>query len=163
MNPPTALPSFTFTRGDGSTYRTSPEDGRPMVVFFGYTHCPDVCPTILADWHAVKRMLGRDGNRVRWVFVSVDPERDTPALADRYAHQFDSTFVGLSGDTATTADIMAAFGASALRDVAAVSAGGYLMSHSSQLFLVDDRGRLVALHAFGTGREELADDLKRLL
>ncbi len=163
MNPPTELPSFSFVRSDGSAYSTAPEDGRPMVVFFGYTHCPDVCPTTLADWQAVKRMLGRDGDRVRWVFVSVDPERDTPELADRYAHQFDSTFVGLSGDSATTAGIMRAFGASAVPDPGAASAVGYLVSHSSQLFLVDDRGRLVALHAFGTGREELATDLKRLL
>ncbi len=162
LDPPRELPVFDFKRADGTVFRTAPEDHRPMVVFFGYTHCPDVCPTTLADWKRVKRELGRDAARVRFVFVTVDPERDTPEIVDRYANEFDSTFIGLSGDSATTARIQAAFGVASIRDSEA-SAAGYLMSHSSQVFLVDGRGRLAIIFAFGTGWDALLADIKSQL
>jgi len=131
-------------------------------VFFGYTHCPDVCPTTLADWKRVKAQLGPTAARVRFVFVTVDPERDTPAVALRYARQFDSSFVGLSGDAPTTARVLELFGVAAARE-AGTPASGYLVSHSSQQFLLDERGALVALYPFGTRWEALAADLDRLL
>lgn len=162
VDPPRPMPTFEFRRGDGSVYRTAAEPKRPMLLFFGYTHCPDVCPTTMADWQRVKKALGDDAARVRFVFVSVDPERDTPELADRYAQQFDSSFVGLSGDSSTTARIQEAFGVASIREPES-SAGGYLVSHSSQVFLVDDAGRLVVLYAFGSGWDALLADLKQLL
>jgi protein SCO1/2 len=162
ITPPRPVPAFTFPQGTGRPFSTAPLPGRPLVLFFGYTHCPDVCPTTLADWVRVRRQLGASADRVRFVFVSVDPARDTPAVAAAYAARFSPTFTGVSGDSATTAGILAAFGATA---VPAPSAGasGYLVSHSSQLFLVDDQGRLVAMYPFGTGWEALATDLEKLL
>ena len=162
VTPPRDVPAFAFTRTDGSVYRTGAEGDRPMVLFFGYTHCPDVCPTTLMDWKRVKQELGKDAARVRFVFVTVDPERDTREVVDQYAKQFDPSFVGLSGDSATTAGIQEAFGVAAVRE-SSTSAAGYLMSHSSQVFLVDPRGRLVVLYAFGTGWDALLADLKQLL
>ena len=162
VKPPRELPTFAFTRADGSVFRTGAEADRPMVVFFGYTHCPDVCPTTLMDWKRVKQELGKNASRVRFVFVTVDPERDTRDVADKYAKQFDASFVGLSGDSATTARIQEAFGVASIRE-SSTSAAGYLMSHSSQVFLVDPRGRLVVLYAFGTGWDALLADLKQLL
>jgi protein SCO1/2 len=162
VDPPRAMPTFAFTRADGSAFTTAPEPGRPMVLFFGYTHCPDVCPTTLADWKRVRAKLGDDAKLVRFVFVTVDPDRDTPAVAERYARMYDPSFVGVSGDAPTTSRMMDAFGVAAAREPG-TNATGYLVSHSSQVFLVDSHGKLVALYPFGTGWDALAADLERLL
>jgi protein SCO1 len=162
IDPPRPMPAFSFTLADSSTYSLGPSEGQPLVVFFGYTHCPDVCPTTLADWKRVKAQLGSDAARVRFVFITVDADRDTPAVAERYARQYDSTFVGLSGDAPTTARLLEAFGVAAAREEG-TAASGYLVSHSSQVFLIDGDGRLVALYPFGTRWEALAADLGRLL
>jgi len=162
VDPPRDMPAFVFTRTDGSTFTTAPEPERPTVLFFGYTHCPDVCPTTLADWKRVRAKLGNDAKRVRFVFVTVDPDRDTPAVAERYARMYDAAFEGVSGDAITTSRMMDAFGVAAAREPG-TNATGYLVSHSSQVFLVDSHGKLVALYPFGTGWDALAADLRRLL
>jgi protein SCO1/2 len=162
VDPPREMPAFAFTRSDGSRFMTAPEPGRPMVLFFGYTHCPDVCPTTLADWKRVRATLGDDAKAVRFVFVTVDPDRDTPAVAERYARMYDAAFEGVSGDAITTSRMMDAFGVAAAREPG-TNATGYLVSHSSQVFLVDSHGKLVALYPFGTGWDALAADLERLL
>ena len=94
VDPPRDMPTFVFTKADGSRFTTAPEPGRPMVLFFGYTHCPDVCPTTLADWKRVRAKLGDEASAVRFVFVTVDPDRDTPAVAERYARMYDAAFEG---------------------------------------------------------------------
>lgn len=146
---------------NGSRFDTTADGVRPTVVFFGYTHCPDVCPTTLADWKRAKQELGASGDRVRYLFVTVDPARDTPVVADRYAKQFDTAFVGLSGDSATTTGIMNAFGVSAARE-SSTDSTRYLVSHSAQSFLLDAGGRLIAMYTFGMGWDVLAADLKAL-
>jgi len=172
IEPPRAVSAYEFTLADGARVTTAAERGRPMVLSFGYTHCPDVCPTTLADWKRAREELGRDADRVRFVFVTIDPERDTPALAERYAKQFDASFVGVSGDSATTRRILADFGAAAAREaprggatdsISFVNDSSYFMSHSAQGFLVDDKGRLVAIYPFGIGWKALLDDLVSLL
>ncbi len=162
VDPPRDMPTFVFTKADGSRFTTAPEPGRPMVLFFGYTHCPDVCPTTLADWKRVRAKLGDEASAVRFVFVTVDPDRDTPAVAERYARMYDAAFEGVSGDAITTSRIIEAFGVAAAREPG-TNATGYLVSHSSQVFLVDSHGKLVALYPFGTGWDALAADLERLL
>lgn len=162
VDPPRDMPSFVFTRANGSSFSTAPESGRPTVLFFGYTHCPDVCPTTLADWKRVRAKLGDNAKLVRFVFVTVDPDRDTPALAERYAMMYDPSFIGVSGDAITTSRMMDAYGVAAAPEPG-TNATGYLVSHSSQVFLVDSRGKLVALYPFGTGWDALAADLERLL
>jgi len=162
VDPPREMPTFAFTRADGSTFTTSAEPGRPMVLFFGYTHCPDVCPTTLADWKRVRATLGDKAKAVRFVFVTVDPDRDTPAVAERYARMYDASFEGVSGNAGTTSRMMDAFGVAAAREPG-TNATGYLVSHSSQVFLVDSHGKLVALYPFGSGWDALAADLERLL
>lgn len=165
VDPPRAVSAHEFTLPDGARFSTAAESGRPLLVFFGYTHCPDVCPTTLADWKRAKQQLGRDADRVRFVFVTVDPDRDTPALAERYAKQFDAAFVGVSGDSATTRRMLADYGVSAAREAspAGASDSNYFVSHSSQVFLVDGRGRILAIYPFGIGWKALADDLETVL
>ncbi|MEI6739802.1 MAG: SCO family protein [Gemmatimonadaceae bacterium] len=173
LDPPRSVAAFTFRGPTGAPISTAPGPGQVAVIFFGYTHCPDVCPTTLADWQRTKARLGAKSEKVRFLFVSIDPERDTPAIAARYAARFDPSFIGLSGDAATTSAMLAAFGASAARDAAPTSATasstapsattGYLVSHSAQLFLVNDRGQIIAMYPFGLGWDALAGDLEDLL
>jgi protein SCO1/2 len=162
IDPPPEIPGFTFVTATGDTVRTDAETGRPTLVFFGYTHCPDVCPLTLADWTSIKRALGPDAARVRWHFVTVDPTRDTPAVAEAYARQFDPDFRGLSGDSATLAAIQRAF-AVASYETPGATPDDYLVTHSAQVFLVDDRGRLRAMYPFDSGPEAMLADLRRLL
>jgi protein SCO1/2 len=162
LDPPRAVPAFRFVNASGDTVSTAAEPGRPSLIFFGYTHCPDVCPVTLADWSRVKQALGRDADRVRWFFVTVDPVRDTPAVAEAYARQFDAAFVGLSGDSATVADMQRAFSVSSYETPGA-TADDYLVTHAAQSFLLDDTGRLRAMYPLNSGTAALEADLRRLL
>jgi len=162
VEPARVLPTFQFTRADGSRIRVGERSDGPTVVFFGYTHCPDVCPTTLADWKRVKSKLGAAAARVRFVFVSIDPERDTPGMAARYAAKFDPSFIGVSGDAATTAAIQASFMVGAAHH-AMPDSSGYRVNHASHSFLVDEHGRLVAIYSYGSPWNALAADLERAL
>jgi protein SCO1/2 len=156
------IPAFTFLDSTGAPVRVAPATGLATLVFFGYTHCPDVCPTTLSDWVRVKKALGSDTSRTRFLFVTVDPERDSPAIVARYTAQFDSAFVGLSGDSATTAGIQRAFGVASSKEKSS-SAEGYLVGHSSQVFLVDDHGQLRVSYDYGAGWDAMSADIKMLL
>lgn len=166
VDPPQPIPAFTFVAANGDTVSTAPERGRPTLLFFGYTHCPDVCPVTLADWSRARAQLsaqlGDDAERVRWLFVSVDPARDTPDVAAAYAAQFDARFVGLSGDSATTAGIQRAFSVTSYETPGATDAD-YLVTHASHVFLLDDTGQLRLMYPFNVGPEALVSDLTRLL
>lgn len=162
IDPPRDMPRASVTLPDSSRYSLGAVPGSPLVLFFGYTHCPDVCPTTLADWKRVKERLGAKASAVRFVFVTVDPERDTPDVALRYARQYDADFVGLSPDASTMSALLTAYGVAAAKEDGS-AASGYLVSHSSQVFLVNGDGQLVALYPFGTRWEALAADISSLL
>ena len=162
VDPPRVIAPLAFTDSAGNEIPLIPSAGGAAFVFFGYTNCPDVCPTTMADWVRVKNALGVDAKRVRFVFITIDPERDTPAIAERYATQFDATFVGLSTAPARTDSIENLFGVASSKEASA-SAAGYLMGHSSQTFLMDDDGKLVVSYGFGAGWDVMAADAKELL
>ena len=169
VDPPIAIPVQEFTAADGAPVRLGEKSEGPTVVFFGYTHCPDVCPTTLSDWKRIRTKLGKDGARVRFVFVSVDPQRDTPEIAAKYAAGFHPSFIGVSGDSATTARVQAAFMVASSHHGSPSgshtmpSTAKYEVMHSGQSFLLDAAGRLVAIYSFGNGRDALAADLERVL
>lgn len=166
VDPPQPIPAFSFVAADGNTVSTAPERGRPTLLFFGYTHCPDVCPVTLADWSRARAQLtaqlGADADRVRWLFVSVDPARDTPEIAGAYATQFDTRFIGVSGDSASTANIQRAFSVTSYETPGATDAD-YLVTHASHVFLLDDTGQLRLMYPFNVGPDALVADLTRLL
>ena len=163
VSPPRVVPAFSFARPGAPPYSTAPVEGQLQLVFFGYTHCPDVCPTTLADWQRIAARLGpTKAARVRFLFVSVDPARDTPAIAARYAARFHPSFVGVAGNDSTTAAILTAFGASAARD-ASPDSTTYTVSHSAQVFLLNDRGAVIAMYPLGLGWDALLADLEALL
>ena len=137
--------------------------GKVTVVFFGYTQCPDVCPTTMAELAQVKKSLGADGERVQGVFVTVDPERDTPELLKAYMASFDPSFVALRGtpeQTAATAKEFKVFYAK----VPGKTEGSYTMDHTAGLVRLRPRtGKLRLFVRYGSGAEALAADLKTLL
>src|SRR5665213_30560 len=107
--PPEKAPSVVLQKASGGEFSLADQHGSVVLLFFGYTHCPDLCPTTLTDWKRVKSALGRDASRVRFVFISVDPARDDPATLQRYVSRFDPDFIGATSDTATLARIEHSF------------------------------------------------------
>jgi protein SCO1/2 len=135
-------PDFTLTDQDGRPYTLSAQRGHAVALFFGYAHCPDVCPTTLAALARAKRKLGAAGAGYDVVFVTVDPARDTPATLKRYVHLFDPTFVGLTGTPAQLDPVYAAYHVYHKIDDASRSANGYLVIHSSIVEFIGPDGRL---------------------
>ena len=162
MLPPEPAIELSVRTVTGDTFDLQDQDGRVVLLFFGYTNCPDICPTTLADWAKTRAELGRRADRVRFVFVSVDPERDTPEVADAYAKKFDSSFIGLSPDSASLERIRKGFRISSWREDMPVG-GPYAVAHSAQSFLVDRKGMVRLIYPFGFTSSELAEDLRRLM
>jgi len=163
MLPPETAMDLTLPTAGEESFSLQEQKGKVVLLFFGFTNCPDICPTTLSDWARARQSLGADADRVTWVFVSVDPERDTPEVASNYAKKFDPSFIGLSADAEAIARIQQGFRISAYREAALEDDGPYSVAHSSQTFLVDRGGRLRIIYPFGFTADELAEDLKRLL
>jgi protein SCO1 len=136
--------------------------GKVTVVFFGFTQCPDVCPTTLAELAEVKKRLGPDGERIQGVFVTVDPERDTPDLLKAYLNSFDASFVALRGDAQQTADAAKAFKVFYAK-VPGKTEGSYTIDHTAGAYLFDAQGRVRVFTRHGSGADMLLHDLQQLL
>ena len=147
---------------DGRPRQLSDFKGKVTVVFFGFTQCPDVCPTTLAELAQVKQMLGADGARVQGVFVTVDPERDTPELLKAYVGNFGADFVALHG---TPDEIKAAAKAFKVfyNKVPGKTDTSYTMDHTAGSYVFDSQGRVRLFTRYGSGAEALAADLRILL
>ena len=136
--------------------------GKAVVVFFGYTQCPDVCPTTLQELQQVKRLLGADGDRLQAVFVTVDPERDTTELLKAYMESFDPSFVALRPGPEQLQALLKDFKIYA-KKVEGKTATSYTMDHSAQSYIYDPQGRLRLYSRYGSGPQAMADDLRLLL
>ena len=136
--------------------------GKAVVLFFGFTHCPDVCPAALATVAEAMRQLGGDAARVQGLFITVDPERDTPELLARYATAFHPSFVGLSGDADATARVAKEFKVLYQKSPGGTP-GSYTIDHSAGMFVFDPQGRLRLYASHGRGADALAHDLRELL
>lgn len=147
---------------DGKLRTLADFKGKVTVVFFGYTQCPDVCPTTMAELAQVKKSLGADGERVQGVFVSVDPERDTPELLKAYMANFDPGFVALRGTPEQTAAAAKEFKVFYAK-VPGKTEGNYTVDHTAGSYIFDQAGRLRLFVRYGTGAEALTADLKTLL
>jgi protein SCO1 len=134
--------SFTMIGQDGRAVTNADLAGRPYLVFFGYTHCPDFCPTALFDISAVFKELGPD-KKIAALFVTVDPERDTPEILKTYLENFDSRIIGLTGDPSKTEAIATAFRVSA-KKVPGGKSGDYTVDHTGIVYLMDKRGKFVS-------------------
>ena len=135
--------------------------GKVVTVFFGFTHCPDVCPTTLAEMAQVMKALGPDADKLQVLFVTVDPERDTPAVLKQYVPSFDPSFLGLYGDAEATARAAKEF--KVFYQKQQDKNGGYSMDHSAGTFVLDREGRLRLFAQYGQGPEALVHDIRILL
>jgi protein SCO1/2 len=135
--------------------------GKVVTVFFGFTHCPDVCPTTLAEMAQVVKALGPDGDRVQVLFVTVDPERDTQQVLARYVPAFHPGFLGLYGDAEATARAAKAFKIYYQKQPA--KDGHYSVDHSAGTYILDREGRLRLFAGYGTGAPALLHDIRLLL
>ena len=136
--------------------------GKVVALFFGYTQCPDVCPTTLADMANAMKLLGPDAERVQVLFVTVDPKRDTPALLAQYVPAFHPSFIGLSGDAGATAKATKDFNIY-FQERPGRDAGSYTVDHTAQSFVLDKEGRLRLVWPYGIEPASMAGDLKVLL
>jgi len=136
--------------------------GKAVVIFFGYTQCPDVCPTTLAELAEVMKRLGPDAERVQVLFVTVDPERDTQDLLAKYVPAFDPRFMGLYGDAAATERTAKEFRIIYQKQPGA-NPGSYTMDHSAGTYIFDPQGRLRLYVSYGQGPDVFAHDLRELL
>lgn len=134
--------------------------GRWMLVFFGFANCPDVCPTTLSEVATVMEGLGKDTARVQPLFISIDPERDTPAALADFVPRFDAGIIGLTGTPGQIDRTADSFRIFYERIEEAQAPDGYTMGHSSQLFLFDPEGGYVKAWAYGTPAEEILADLR---
>lgn len=153
---------FELPDADGRMRTLQEFQGRITVVFFGYTHCPDVCPATLLELAEVKRRLGADGDRVQGVFITVDPERDTPELLRTYATHFSPDFVALRGTPDQTQALARAFKVHYAK-VPGPTSESYTVDHTAGSYVFDAQGRIRLFTRYGTGPDPLLNDLKLLL
>lgn len=137
--------------------------GKVVLLVFGFTHCPAVCPTTLATLAQARKLLGPDAASVQVVYVTVDPERDDLAHVRSYLAGFDTAFVGGTGQPQVLAELRKRYGATAQRIPAAGGGADYGMSHSTTIWLIDRQGRLRALMPFGHSAEDFAHDVRQLM
>ncbi|TCU66696.1 protein SCO1/2 [Bradyrhizobium sp. R2.2-H] len=152
---------FQLTDQNGKAVTDKSLKGKPTLIFFGYTHCPDVCPTSLFEMSEVLRVMGKDADKVNAVFISVDPERDTPATMKDYLSSFDPHLEGLSGDPAETAKVISAYRVYAKK--VPTKDGDYTMDHTALIYLMDRDGRFVSPFNLKRTPEEAAADLRKYL
>jgi|SRR5690554_1519801 protein SCO1/2 len=161
LDPPLAVQDFELSGANGPVKR-SDFQGKIVVLFFGYTSCPDVCPTTLASLKKALQLLGDEAESVQVIMVAIDPERDTPDRVSQYVSGFNPSFVGLSGTLEQIAEVASRYGIYYAR-ADSTSDGGYLVDHTATVSVLDREGRTRLLWSFGTTPEEMASDLRRLL
>ena len=152
---------FKLTDQNGQTLTDQDLKGHPFLVFFGFTHCPDVCPTTLFEVSEILRALGPDADRTRALFITVDPERDTAPIMKDYLSSFDPHLLGGTGDPAAIAAVAKAY--RVYYKKVPLEDGGYTMDHTAIVYLMDKNGRFVAPFSLKRTTEAAAADLRRYL
>ncbi|WP_374515137.1 SCO family protein [Niveibacterium sp.] len=154
--------AFTLTDQHGKSRTLAEFKGKAVTVFFGYTQCPDVCPTNLTTMAQVVKLLGADGERLQVLFVTVDPQRDTQQLLSEYMPAFNPSFIGLRGDAATTERVMKDFRIFAQKQ-GDIAGGNYTVDHTAGTYAYDPQGRLRLYIRHGETPQNIADDLRLLI
>ncbi|HEY0605427.1 MAG TPA: SCO family protein [Herpetosiphonaceae bacterium] len=162
LEPAKQVTDFTINDQNGQPFQLSAQRGKVTLIFFGYTNCPDFCPTTMGDWKQVKQLLGEDAADVHFVLLSVDPQRDTPEALKQYLDHFDPSFIGLRPSQEQLDQLSREYGVGAdahtqHRDTADPTL------HGTYSYAIDQQGRWRLLFSYGTNPQEIADDLKQLL
>lgn len=155
-------PEIELTRAAGSDFRLSQMRGKVVALFFGYTSCPDICPTTMAELKQALAEIGPKAEEVQVLFVTVDPQRDTPERVQEYVNHFNPDFIGLSGSESDLAKVWNEYGV--FRQVVqGTSAAGYLVDHTARVTLIDQEGNLRVSLPVETPVEDVVHDLNMLL
>lgn len=153
---------FELTDHRGETRKLADFRGKAVAVFFGYTHCPDVCPTTLSDFAAALKLLGEQGERVQVIFVTVDPQRDTPDILKLFVPAFHPSFLGMYTDAESLKRLANEFKV-VYQKSSVKAADDYLIDHSAGTYVYDAKGNLRLLMPYGSKPEAIANDLRTLL
>jgi len=153
---------FRLTDHNGQVRTLADFQGKAVAVFFGYTHCPDVCPTTLADFALALQQLGPQADRVQVIFVTVDPQRDTPELLKQFVPAFNPGFLGMVADEVTLKQLAKEYKV-VYQKTSVKGTGDYLIDHSAGTYVYDPQGNLRLLMPYGSSPEAIAQDLKTLL
>ena len=162
IDPPVAAPQFELTDVDGQRFQLNDVDGQVVIMFFGYTSCPDVCPVTLSDFLRIRSQLGSQAENVSFVFVTVDPERDTPERMKKYLTNFDPEIIGLTGARIELETVWSSYGVYEAK-VEGGSEENYLVDHSSRIYVIDADGNLLLTYLFGTENKVIAEDVRHLV
>ena len=155
-------PEIQLIRAGGTNFRLSEMRGKIVALFFGYTSCPDVCPTTMAELKQALDKVGPQADQVQVLFVTVDPQRDTPEKVQEYVNHFNSDFIGLSGPEPDLAKVWSEYGV--FRQIVdGTSAAGYIVDHTARVTLIDQQGNLRVSFPFDTPVEDVVHDLNLLL
>lgn len=153
---------FELQQADGTPYRLSARKGRVALIFFGYANCPDFCPATLAEYQTIFNNLGEQAGQVDFVFITIDPERDSPEQIDAYVRAFNPAFIGLSGTLEELQPVWEGYWV--VREKQEVeSEAGYLMAHSTRIYVVDKQGHLRLTFPYGFSVGSMTSDLRLLL
>jgi len=162
LTPAGIAPEINLDRAGGGRYQLSARTGRPVVVFFGYTNCPDVCPATMAEFKQVRESLKNQADEVDFLLITVDPARDTSDKMATYLKGFDAGVIGLTGNEADLASVWKSYGV--FRQVSpGTNADNYSVDHTSRLYVVDKKGNLRVTYPFGTTVADIVSDLRFLI
>lgn len=161
FEPPHPAPEFTLQGSDGADLKLSRYRGKVVLLFFGFSQCPAVCPTTLATLVQARKALGKDADAVQVIFATVDPERDTVPVLKAYLGAFDNSLLGGTGKPAVLAALRKDYGVVARK--VPTAGGGYVYDHTSSIFLIDRAGRLRALMPYGHEARDYVHDIRLLL
>ena len=155
--------AIKLTNEDGQIVTLSDYKGRPTMIYFGYTFCPDICPTSMSEMARAKKILGNRGDEVSFMMISVDGERDTPEVMKRYVPNFDKNFIGLTAPSETVRPLAAKFGAQFRIDKPEGTQAAYLVSHTAMTYLLDANGAWRAAFPQNTAPERIAKEIANVL
>jgi protein SCO1/2 len=163
IDPPRAMPDFTLTNTEGKQMRLSDLRGKAVILFFGYTHCPDICPFSLSQFIMIKKGLGEDAQKVNFVMVSVDGTRDTPEVLRNYMRAFDATFIGLTGNENDVRQIGLNYGVHFEKQKPAGANEAYAVAHTTYTYLLDSKGTWQMVFPFKTPIDSEVLDIQKIL
>jgi len=160
---PKPAPQIILDGSDDGQFNLKSLSDKIVLIFFGYTSCPDVCPSTLSDMKRVTKILGEDADNVQVIFITVDPDRDTAEKLNSYLSLFDPKFLGLTGSVNDLEKVWDKYGVYREIDTSSKTAAGYLVNHSSRLYLIDQKGRLFLTYGYGTSPDSIAEDIEYLI
>jgi protein SCO1/2 len=167
IDPPIPAPDIALVDQNEQPFQLSErrsDDGKRKItlIFFGYVHCPDVCPVTLSEFRQIKAELAEQAEQIEFIFITVDPDRDTPEILRKHLANFDPTFIGLTGSLEQLQQVWKDFNIIVYHHEP-TEAGGYLVDHTARVYVVDRNAELRMTYPFGTGAQVMVEDMRHLI